>query len=777
MKNLLHVFILLVIIVPFTPFTANKSYAQVSFDICIPNSWVGGGSGEITLMNNSSAAIPAGSTLEINWPGITSISPWSGFTVSGSNPFILTLTDPIPAGGLIGPLGFSFNSNGSYFAPSMGILNGTETALLADPPCYVPPSYQNFDCETSFSELCFVHPNSNGLPGEIRIGEGMVHAWNANLNAYIPTNRKNWAVGMAVSHSMFTNLVGFDVMSINEYFATGIQETNCGCDGGITAPGWVTNPYPNHEANNPVFCFDYTHGVAVGFFQEEYGTGWLELDQDIPCFIPTFNFDSTIVGKNFSAQLIGKVYHDYNNLMFLQYIKCFKILEFIQDCNDPYGGEKLIAAIYNRGMNAGFIEDILVTNRAAALAAPDLLTFIPGLGQQYAEQISRVTAVLDNNLGAVSTFGTTAYTIPWPGSHSHNGFYDAQISWTDVSDYLDELELMYNGVGVNMTNVKNTVQPVFDGINSGNPVSFRYDFGTVADAIVLALPAFEPMSGLGQVYGNSGGNSCNFPTARLEESQVICPNDSVGLEVFLTGTGPWDFTYNFNGTDYTVTGVTSSPYILTVNSPGLYYLTYVEDATNSPGKAICDSINIIEMDTCQLISLPTGLLDFQANAISINLVRTHWSTFSEQGNSHFDVQRTVSGYEWETIGTVQSFGNSTELLEYSFNDDRPYTGLSYYRLRIVNLDGEITYSPIRSVYLDDHHISVFPNPTDGLLTIQGALEEIQHFELINVLGQTVTHQTKIIGSDNHGFTLDLANLANGFYTLKTKNSSVKISKY
>lgn len=778
MKNFFHSALLIVSIGIIVPFTINKASAQVSFDICIPSSWVGGGSGEITLFNNSGNALPAGSTLEINWPGIISISPWSGFTVSGSNPFILTFTNPVPAGSSIGPLGFSFTSNGSYFAPSMGILNTSETALLADPPCYVPPSYQNFDCETQFSELCFVHPNSNGLPGEIRIGEGMVRSWNADLNAYIPTNRKNWALGMAVAHSMFTNLVGFDAMSINEYFATGIQETNCGCDGGITTPGWVTNPYPNHEATSPVFCFDYTHGVAVGFFQEEYGTGWLELNQDIPCFIPTFNFDSTIVGKNFSAQLIGKVYHDYNNLMFLQYIKCFKVLEFIQNCSDPYGGEKLIAAIYNRGMNAGFIEDILVTNRTAALAAPDLLTFIPGLGQQYAEQISRVTAVLDNNLGAVSAFGTSTYAVPWPGSHNHNGFYDTQVSWADVSDYLNELELMYNGVGVNMTNVKNTVQPIFDGINSGNSISFRYDFGAVADAIVLALPAFEAMPGLGQVYGNSGGNSCSFPTARLEESIDICPDDSVNLEVFLTGTGPWDFTYNFNGTDYTVSNITSSPYILTVSSPGLYYLTYVEDGTNTPGKAICDSVNIGIIDTCQVVALPVELMDFQATAISSNLVRANWSTYSELNNSHFNVQRSTSTINWETIGTVQSNGNSNELLHYFYDDDdRPHRGTSYYRLEIVDIDGTLTYSPVRSVYIDDNTIGVYPNPTDGMLTLQGNLKQLKEFEFINVLGQDVTHQTTIIEQQNSLIRLDLSKLSSGLYTLRIGNVDMKISKY
>jgi hypothetical protein len=583
---------------------------------------------------------------------------------------------------------------------------------------------------------------------------------------------------MAVSHSMFNNLIGSDVMSINEYFATGIQETNCGCDGGIIDPAWVTNPYPDHDNNNPVYCFDYTHGVAVGFFQEEYGIGWLELNQDIPCFIPTFDFDSTIVGKKFPAQLIGKVYHDYNNLMFLQYIKCFDVVGFMQNCTDPYGPEKLIAAIYNRGMNSGFIEDILVTNRAAALAANDLLPFIPSLGQQYAEQISRVTAVLDDNLPAVSSFGTTTYNVPWVGNHVSNGYYDTQISWSDITSYLDELELVYQGVGVNMLNVKNAVQPVFNSINAGGSVSFRYDLEPVIEAIVLTLPIFEPMSGLGGVYGNSGGNTCNFPTARMETSTTICEGESAQLEIFLTGQEPWNFTYNYAGVDVTLTNITSSPYILTVSDPGLYYLTFVEDNNSTAGQVICDSVNITVLDStitpCSIITLPAEFGQFNAEVIDNSSVHCSWNTYSELNNNFFTVQRSIDVKTWEGVAIISGVGNSTELIEYASYDLNPYFETSYYRIKQTDIDGSWGYSNTRPVRIQNTTISIYPNPSFDHLTINGPTREISSFKIFNMLGQELNYSISSI--DENEIHIDISGLKSGLYFIETKNSSLKFIK-
>lgn len=428
-----------------------------------------------------------------------------------------------------------------------------------------------------------------GTGSEIKIGEGTVRAWNSTRDVYVPTNRKGWPIAMAVAHTMFNNLMGFDCMTANEYFATAMQESSCGCDGGVTAPGWVTNAYNIQPTN---YCADLTHGVAAGFFQEEYGTGWVELEKDIPCFIPTADFDKFIIGSKFETQAIGKVYHDFNNISYWQYIKCWNPIDFLKNAKDPYATEKLIALGYNRGLNSGEIGNVLTTNRAAAMAATNILPYLNpgGVGWVYAEQISRISAVLDNNMSAVDPADPIASSVPYPGIHSFHGFYDTPVSWTDISNYIDAIAPMYAGVGLNAGVYKTKIQQAFNSVKGGSDLSFRYELSPVIDAIVLNLPAFDPKFGLGGMYVNSGGSTCNYPTAALSKSDTVCMGNPLTLTVKLTGTPPWSFSYlNPKGTVVTLNNITTSPYVFTVKDTGAYHLTAVNDAA-SGGEAICEPV-------------------------------------------------------------------------------------------------------------------------------------------------------------------------------------------
>ena len=51
------------------------------------------------------------------------------------------------------------------------------------------------------------------------------------------------------------------------------------------------------------------------------------------------------------------------------------------------------------------------------------------------------------------------------------------------------------------------------------------------------------------------------------------------------------------------------------------------------------------------------------------------------------------------------------MTDYHVQDNKPYDGLSYYRLKQVDFDGQETYSDIVSIEFDYADIfSVFPNP-------------------------------------------------------------------
>ena len=70
-----------------------------------------------------------------------------------------------------------------------------------------------------------------------------------------------------------------------------------------------------------------------------------------------------------------------------------------------------------------------------------------------------------------------------------------------------------------------------------------------------------------------------------------------------------------------------------------------------------------------------------------------WSTDSEVNSDKFIVERSIgSTTNFEEIGRVEGAGNSSEYLEYAFEDNRIESGIHYYRINAVDLDGTSDYS-------------------------------------------------------------------------------------
>lgn len=115
--------------------------------------------------------------------------------------------------------------------------------------------------------------------------------------------------------------------------------------------------------------------------------------------------------------------------------------------------------------------------------------------------------------------------------------------------------------------------------------------------------------------------------------------------------------------------------------------------------------------------LPVELLDFSTKQSS-STVDIYWTTASEVNSDYFEIQRTSDGTKFETIGTTKAAGFSTSLINYLHNDAAPLSGVSYYRLKSVDLDGKFEYSALKAVYFNKLNsnsltASIFPNPTSG----------------------------------------------------------------
>ena len=140
--------------------------------------------------------------------------------------------------------------------------------------------------------------------------------------------------------------------------------------------------------------------------------------------------------------------------------------------------------------------------------------------------------------------------------------------------------------------------------------------------------------------------------------------------------------------------------------------------------------------------LPVELLSFTAEVNNDN-VDLKWETASEINNDYFTVERSIDGKKFEQMIIVDGAGNSNQLITYYAFDKEPYSGLSYYRLKQTDFNGEVNYSKIVSVNISVNikEIILFPNPVSNdivTLSIKGfdKLDEIT-MNIRNSLGVLV----------------------------------------
>ncbi|MBK7851617.1 MAG: T9SS type A sorting domain-containing protein [Bacteroidetes bacterium] len=118
------------------------------------------------------------------------------------------------------------------------------------------------------------------------------------------------------------------------------------------------------------------------------------------------------------------------------------------------------------------------------------------------------------------------------------------------------------------------------------------------------------------------------------------------------------------------------------------------------------------------IPLPIELTFFDAKLIE-DIVSLSWNTASETDNEYFTIEKSRNAEDYAEVVKVPTLapgGNSTTLLCYSTNDEQPYEGLSYYRLKQTDFNGRFTYSDpvvVRYEKLSGFSLNVYPNPSYG----------------------------------------------------------------
>jgi len=164
------------------------------------------------------------------------------------------------------------------------------------------------------------------------------------------------------------------------------------------------------------------------------------------------------------------------------------------------------------------------------------------------------------------------------------------------------------------------------------------------------------------------------------------------------------------------------------------------------------------------VPLPIQLISFEGSC-NENKVYLKWVTASEINNDYFTLERSTDVINWTIIGTVNGAGNSNQNINYSYVDNEPYNGVSYYRLKQTDFNVQYKYSNIISVNCINNNIgkiNVYPNPITNelMIEIEGNSEPV-NFEILNARGQVVFK-----GNLVEKTTVQTSNFAPGVYLIK-----------
>lgn len=181
-------------------------------------------------------------------------------------------------------------------------------------------------------------------------------------------------------------------------------------------------------------------------------------------------------------------------------------------------------------------------------------------------------------------------------------------------------------------------------------------------------------------------------------------------------------------------------------------------------------------DACVVMSargsvLPVDLLTFEGEALA-KVNRLYWTTANEINSHGFQIEKSKNGIVFDSIGYVIS-KNQIES-EYSFDDDKPWSGSNFYRLEQVDQDGESKYSHIIHIRRKaDYDFRIIENPFLHTLYIEVATNVSidANISIFAVDGRIVRTEEISLIDGIRNLQYDMSDLTPGNYMVRFYNKT------
>jgi hypothetical protein len=248
---------------------------------------------------------------------------------------------------------------------------------------------------------------------------------------------------------------------------------------------------------------------------------------------------------------------------------------------------------------------------------------------------------------------------------------------------------------------------------------------------------------------------------------AITGNGSNCIALHGTGSGgvaPYTYTWSdgsntSNGADMQVCATTTTKYTLTVT-----------DSNNCKGT---DDVIV----TVNTQTLPLNIVRFNGQLYN-QTVLLKWQAENETNNRNYVVERSSNGSNFNELGKVVAI-NTIGSHTYNFTDTHPIEPTNYYRLKIEDKSGYLTYSNILPIKINSQNTGAlfYPNPAKDNATILFHSNVIDKYSIVitDATGKLLRKIEGVSTMGTNSIGVNVTHFSAGIYYITITNQSGKQS--
>ena len=176
--------------------------------------------------------------------------------------------------------------------------------------------------------------------------------------------------------------------------------------------------------------------------------------------------------------------------------------------------------------------------------------------------------------------------------------------------------------------------------------------------------------------------------------------------------------------------------------------------------------------TGSAIVLPVDMRSFTLQNEGAN-ERLEWITAYESNTDGFIVERGKTQYDFSQIGIVKAIGAGG----YMFVDKNPMSGVSYYRIKMMDMDGNFHYSKIESASRVSKKWQIYPTLATDFIVLEKTevLNKNPIIKIVDISSKEIFSQ-QIDENGDSTVKISLNNLSKGMYFIKIGDQTEKFFK-